>query len=499
MFKLPISSHLGSRRLVSLISAIALVTILLNALPRDESSTNWAAWEQAHEHTKAIKEWGGNLAPQWLRPGPNRKVEARRILDLKYMLEETYPTNPWADARPLNWDTLEELAECIATKSCRPGQEKVVLLASSHFSLALKGWTAGEDIWAASTIEAFTSLNATLLYTYSAMDTLLIYQAIPDLVKMVIWEGSLYENCYKRNDENHLEQGADGGWQTGKKGCIKRTGFEDGIPVWKSFIFHYWRDALSHLGHNWTLAPENYARGGIGNYYLGYSIETYCTKMKYYPADQREHRGLAYGKRKMYFDPTNGEYRWAGVLGPAIVAQAPGIDPKNGRQVPFEVIATVDAPGDDLFQQNLTNLGVMYRDPWTENLAKSKFMLGVGKPKDSPSPYDALCLGVPFINPLANYNPDNVTDRSAWWDSQHDGVLDIPEPYVYHVPARDQARLTEAMAKAIENPIERYIPEDRTKEAVLARHVFLLNNDWLAAAEIAIVEKYQGAEVDFLL
>lgn len=135
--------------------------------------------------------------------------------------------------------------------------------------LALKGWTAGEDIWAASTIEAFTSLNATLLYTYSAMDTLLIYQAIPDLVKMVIWEGSLYENCYKRNDENHLEQGADGGWQTGKKGCIKRTGFEDGIPVWKSFIFHYWRDALSHLGHNWTLAPENYARGGIGNYYLG--------------------------------------------------------------------------------------------------------------------------------------------------------------------------------------------------------------------------------------
>jgi hypothetical protein len=35
----------------------------------------------------------------------------------------------------------------------------------------------------------------------------------------------------------------------------------------------------------------------------------------------------------------------------------------------------VDAPGDDLFEQNLTNLGVMYRDPWTENLAKSKFMV----------------------------------------------------------------------------------------------------------------------------
>jgi hypothetical protein len=109
--------------------------------------------------------------------------------------------------------------------------------------------------------------------------------------------------------------------------------------------------------------------------WLGYSIETYCTKMKYYPADQREHRGLAYGKQRFYFDPSNGEYKWAGVLGPAIVAQAPGIDPKNGRSVAFEVIATVDAPGDDLFEQNLTNLGVMYRDPWTENLAKSKFMV----------------------------------------------------------------------------------------------------------------------------
>jgi DNA mismatch repair protein MSH3 len=136
----------------------------------------------------------------------------------------------------------------------------------------LKGWASGEDIWAASTIEAFTSLNATVLYTYGAMDTLFIYQAIPDLVKIIIWEGSEYDKCFKRNDANHLEterDGADGSWQTGKKGCIKRTGFEDGIPVWKSFMFHFWGNPVSHLGHNWTLAPEDYARGGRGNYYLG--------------------------------------------------------------------------------------------------------------------------------------------------------------------------------------------------------------------------------------
>jgi hypothetical protein len=136
--------------------------------------------------------------------------------------------------------------------------------------------------------------------------------------------------------------------------------------------------------------------------------------MKYYPASQREHRGFAYGKQRWYFDPDYNEYRWANVLGPAITAQAPGIDPKSGRPTPFEVIAMVDAPGSDLYDQNLTNIGSMHREYWTDNLAKSKFMvslhvavpsfsfliavmfymhgslmlidqLGVGKPNASPS------------------------------------------------------------------------------------------------------------------
>jgi hypothetical protein len=42
--------------------------------------------------------------------------------------------SPWRDARPVNSEHLEELAECIETNSCRPGQKTVVLLASFHFS-----------------------------------------------------------------------------------------------------------------------------------------------------------------------------------------------------------------------------------------------------------------------------------------------------------------------------------------------------------------------------
>jgi hypothetical protein len=37
---------------------------------------------------------------------------------------------------------------------------------------------------------------------------------------------------------------------------------------------------------------------------------------------------------------------------------------------------------------------------WAEEVGMSKAMLGVGNPWWSPSPYHALCAGVPFINPV---------------------------------------------------------------------------------------------------
>ena len=40
-------------------------------------------------------------------------------------------------------------------------------------------------------------------------------------------------------------------------------------------------------------------------------------------------------------------------------------------------------------------------DDFMMEVAKSKVMLGIGSPRWSPSPYYALCLGVPFINPVS--------------------------------------------------------------------------------------------------
>jgi DNA mismatch repair protein MSH3 len=104
------------------------------------------------------------------------------------------------------------------------------------------------------------------------MDTLMIYQAMPDRVAMIFWEGSEFDKCRDRDETNYLQTETEhtpGQWQTGKKGCIKKEGFDEGIPVWKNFMFHFWGNPVSPLGYNWTVSPEDYARGGTGNNYLG--------------------------------------------------------------------------------------------------------------------------------------------------------------------------------------------------------------------------------------
>lgn len=52
---------------------------------------------------------------------------------------------------------------------------------------------------------------------------------------------------------------------------------------------------------------------------------------------------------------------------------------------------------EDIGLKNLGRLGVM---EFYEQLSKSFVLLGVGRPRISPSPWDALCMGVPVSNQL---------------------------------------------------------------------------------------------------
>ena len=126
-----------------------------------------------------------------------------------------------------------------------------------------------------STITALEALNYTVLYAYGAMDALTIYQHLPDLVQIVIFEGSQLDRCIERNNTNWADTEdyyTPGDWQDrNRRGCIKKKGFGEGIPIWKTFVFHFWAGPATPMGSGWTLAPEDWAlwSHGVGNQFLG--------------------------------------------------------------------------------------------------------------------------------------------------------------------------------------------------------------------------------------
>lgn len=51
------------------------------------------------------------------------------------------------------------------------------------------------------------------------------------------------------------------------------------------------------------------------------------------------------------------------------------------------------------------------------------------KPYMSPSPYLALCVGTPFINPIISWDESNPKDRSSW-NAQEPRLRWMDPPYV---------------------------------------------------------------------
>jgi hypothetical protein len=84
--------------------------------------------------------------------------------------------------------------------------------------------------------ESIQSLGYTALYSFGYTEALTIYLAVPDLVSRILMEYSALEDCMKRGEDAEgdlLWTAVDyGGWQAGRVGCIKREGFEEGIPAW---------------------------------------------------------------------------------------------------------------------------------------------------------------------------------------------------------------------------------------------------------------------------
>nr|XP_018264695.1 uncharacterized protein I303_02872 [Kwoniella dejecticola CBS 10117]OBR86853.1 hypothetical protein I303_02872 [Kwoniella dejecticola CBS 10117] len=470
----------------------------------DESSLHglWGL-KRPHLQLEGWKEWIGLSRPR------DRAKEARDIRDLSDLFYERFPLDDKRAARGMNRPALERLAHCIETNTCGRDEEKVVLLASFHFNNAITGGTSGEDIWARSTLEALHSLNYTLLYSFGPMDTLTLYQGLQDKVKTIIWEGAELKKCLARNETNweSLENDHTPGTfqnQTAQPrfGCFRRPGFEEGIPPEKSFTFHFWSGPENPLGGEFTLSPEDYKswNKGVGNHYLGYSLETRCKAIPL--PTHKEHRGMALGKYAKYFNTSSRDWVWGkeDILRQAILDM-----PHSNKGEKFEMIATGGhddgrTGAHELMYKGIRNMGGLPQDEWYQTVAASKFLLGVGRPLMSPSPYDALCLGVPFINPITWWNREEPEDWSRWI-TQHDALRPYGPPYVYHVQKENHEQLEEAMKAAMDNPIDRFIPPPMTVKAVRERHRKLVETDWTPSAKAAVRALWtdKGKEFPYLL
>ncbi|KAJ7864644.1 hypothetical protein B0H13DRAFT_2069028, partial [Mycena leptocephala] len=119
--------------------------------------------------------------------------------------------------------------------------------------------------------------------------------------------------------------------------------------------------------------------------------------------------------------------------------------------------------------------------------------MGIGAPSTSPTPYDALCLGVPFINPILTWDPARPDDRSKW-EAQHEALKHLNPPHVYNVFKDDEDGLERAVRAALDAPLlDRYILPRMELDAVQARVGAILETDWRSAAEAVLAARVKAA------
>lgn len=250
--------------------------------------------------------------------------------------------------------------------------------------------------------------------------------------------------------------------------CAQTSEFPQGIPLWKMFGLHFWENTDEHpLGAQWTLSPEPYAtfpstRQAEHNMYLGYSVEAYCGDVV--PVEERDHRAYILAKEKGYFEPPQ-------------FAFSDHVFADLKRDLGVDFVAGIGKKGSALPDAGVTNLGFMSVPDFRTALGRSKVLVGVGRPRLSPTPYDALCMGVPFINAILDWNRKKPDDQTAWY-SQHEGLINVGEPYVYNVKQGNETEFKAAIAKAFASPIDRFIPRRMSKPAMRARHRLLVEADW---------------------
>ncbi|EIW71341.1 hypothetical protein TREMEDRAFT_42765 [Tremella mesenterica DSM 1558] len=361
----------------------------------------------------------------------------------------------------------------LTAEGCGTNETTIIILASLWFAEAYSGTSnTGESIYAQSVISALNANNYSYVFT-----SLGWYN--PDMKKTVeLWNQHRWNVRMILADPDQVNVC----WNP-EHNCVKSEANPEGIEAWRLMSFWYWDTIGNPLGPTFTLSP--FAK--TPNTLMSLSIEPTCKRLPYLPSAYRPHPPQAWllAKQVHYLDNTTA-FSWT-------------LEALTGLQKEFGIHVKGGMVDDDaetlkrVKAANIENVGRLGKIEFYEELAKSSVLIGVGRPRISPSPWDALCVGVPFINPILEWDEEDPKDRSKW-HAQQWHMTDLDPPYVYNVHAHDIVGLRRAVHAAIHHPIESFIPEVMTFKWVRNRMGEIVESDWRTKAKGILEERLRVGE-----
>jgi hypothetical protein len=230
-----------------------------------------------------------------------------------------------------------------------------------------------------------------------------LYHRYQPYVRVIISEPTQIAHCWS---------------STSAGGCLKSAENPSGIPAWMLLSFHYWDSVANPLGEGWTLSPSP----TNGNRLISYSIEATCQHHPYVVASEREKQVYLFGKQTSYFSPTS-EHPCPWSI-PFLATLESSFHDTNGEDMSTHVVLGAQSDNRDadtllsVHSDTIHNLGKLPKDEFLDMVSKSSVFVGVGRPAISPSPFDALCVGVPFVNPVLDWDEKDPMRKKGWTAQQ---------------------------------------------------------------------------------
>ncbi|KAL7415019.1 hypothetical protein BDY24DRAFT_433906, partial [Mrakia frigida] len=392
------------------------------------------------------------LAWSSISPSSSSSNSRPRLPELELALDGFIP--PLKPAEGHEWisqsrSTVRRVVRCLAEglggeSGCREEELKVVIALHSDFKVTVEPEKVypGEIVFAGGVKRGLWDAGYSLIQVSTMEEAVRMYRTFSNITKSVIMRSSNFNNEVDKCHED-------------KQGCLQSVDNPDGIPPWKIFGFSYFGKEELPLGSKWMLTalprPDE-------SYHLGLNLEKTCTRTPLVPWDQRRNRIFILSKlySNFYFGMRSIEPEWYERL-----ASDTGME--------IVSVARDDTNGKHVLPEGIQSLGTLSPNEFRRELSFSRVLLGIGFPLHSPTPYEALCLNVPFVNPFSpSHLPSpfngSSTDGLA---TQHAPLSLSSTPAVYNIPRLDYPALLKAVKDTSTTELKGFVKGREDGRAVM--------------------------------